>query len=156
MCYSFCKTTCFAASLVHCPTPVIERVIGSSIYYVRIHYRVIRLLRTQNFFKNYYFLPLDTLSYVCVSESKKCLFFGKLYIHTKWMTGSMSALSLSSFCFREPKDSRIFENLRNDYHKVCIYFSLRIALWELWSSKKNKCHLELAVLLFESAKSTKS
>ena len=32
---------------------------------------------TRNFLKNEYFLPTDTYTCLCVSECKKCLFFGK-------------------------------------------------------------------------------
>ena len=38
---------------------------------------IIHLLRLQNFLKNQHFLPPDTLTHVCVSMGKKCLFFGK-------------------------------------------------------------------------------
>ena len=43
---------------------------------------IIHLVRTQNFPKNQHFLPPDAHTYV----SKKCWFFGKFCVRTKWMT----------------------------------------------------------------------
>ena len=41
------------------------------------------LASTQNFPKNLHLLSSDTHTYVCVSEGKKCRFFGKFDIRTK-------------------------------------------------------------------------
>ena len=43
------------------------------------------LIYSQNFPKNQHFLPPDTHTYMCVSEGKKCYFFGKFAERTKWM-----------------------------------------------------------------------
>ena len=39
-----------------------------------------------NFPKNLHFLPSDTHTYVCVSEDKRCKFFGKFCVRAKWLT----------------------------------------------------------------------
>ena len=44
---------------------------------------MIRLVLTQKFPKNYYFLPPDT--YVCVSVNNKYKFFGKFGVSTIWI-----------------------------------------------------------------------
>ena len=46
---------------------------------------IIHLVRRQIFLKNYYFLPPDMHTFVCVSGGKKCQFFGKFCVRTKWM-----------------------------------------------------------------------
>ena len=55
---------------------------------------VIHLVRTQNFPKNQHFLPPDMHTYVCVSWGKKCWFFGKFCVRTKWMIPCCFSLSL--------------------------------------------------------------
>ena len=46
---------------------------------------IVHLVRTQNFPKNQHFLSPDKRTYVCVSGGKKCWFFGKFCMRTKWM-----------------------------------------------------------------------
>ena len=61
--------------------------------------RVLRLVRTQNFPKKKHFLPPppppspDTRMYLCVSGGKKCCFFGKFCIRTKWMKPYRASIS---------------------------------------------------------------
>ena len=45
--------------------------------------RIIHLVSTQNFPKNYHFLPCNTHTYVRASGGKKCQFFGKFYVAIK-------------------------------------------------------------------------
>ena len=56
---------------------------------------IMHLVRTQNFPKKYHFLPTDTHTYVCEWGIKKCEFFGKFCVSTKWMIPSYLAICLS-------------------------------------------------------------
>ena len=64
---------------------------------------IIHLVPTQNSPKNFYFLPLDTHTYVCVSGGWKCRFFGHFaYVLNEW---SFTA-SETQFCELEKDISK--------------------------------------------------
>ena len=63
-----------------------------------VEFGIIHLIRTQNFPKNQHFLPPDTHTYVCESGGKKCYFFEKFCVRTKWMTPFLTGLRN---CYKE-------------------------------------------------------
>ena len=58
---------------------------------------IIHSLRSKSFPKNWNLLPPNVHTYVCVSGSKKCLFFGKSCVSIKWMISKKYAALLSCF-----------------------------------------------------------
>ena len=87
-------------------------------------YRIIHLVRTQNFMKNKHLLLADMHTYVCVWGGKKCLYFGKFCVRAKWvapkvyvfqfswknsaLSKDMSIALLSLFVNQQPLEVLIF------------------------------------------------
>ena len=66
----------------------------------KIEYGIINLVRTQNFPKNFYFLPPDTHTYVVLSGVKRYKFFGKFCVRTKSMSPTQIKQKLPTPAYR--------------------------------------------------------
>lgn len=58
---------------------------------------VIHLVNLQKVFKKSNLLNPDTHTFMCISEDKKCYFFWKACIRTKWMTAKIVPWLANSF-----------------------------------------------------------
>ena len=100
----------------------------------RILLGIIHLVRTQNFPENQHFLPLDTHTYVCLSEGKNVSFSEDF---TKWMIPSKTTLAANTWsiikCFTQGfRNLSIFTNYFGlPYHLVIddfLYFWMKNSL----------------------------
>ena len=105
----------------------------------------------------------SNISYVCLSGGKRCLFFGKFYVRTKWMIPLVKmkltfkfswpidhGLLMSQACRVKSLSPVLYYHFslhRNSY-LFCIYFSVHLKINEKYFSIKCSPVVEISTLTF--------